>query len=297
MAIIARRYDREKDYERVGQFLVDTYHPGKFPNWLQPRWEYMHYHPITQAQHFPRIGLWEDAGKIVGMANYEHSPGWAYFALHPGYPRLKPQLLEYAMENLRGEDKGRQVLRLFINDFDGEMNKLVEEAGFELDEGYRDTVSILPIPNPFPEISLPEGFKLQSLAEENDLYKADRALYRGFDHPGEPPEDGVEGRAFMQSAPNFQLDLNLVVKAPSGDFVSYAGIWVEPVHKVAYVEPVATDPDFRRMGLGKAAVMESIRRAGQKGATVAYVGSEQPFYRNMGFQTLYHMPQWVKWFD
>lgn len=32
-----------------------------------------------------------------------------------------------------------------------------------------------------------------------------------------------------------------------------------PENKVAYVEPVATDPDYRRMGLGKAAVLGSQR--------------------------------------
>lgn len=44
-----------------------------------------------------------------------------------------------------------------------------------------------------------------------------------------------------------------------------------------YVEPVATDPDYRRMDLGKAAVLEGIRRCGELGAEVAYVGSVKDF--------------------
>jgi hypothetical protein len=48
----------------------------------------------------------------------------------------------------------------------------------------------------------------------------------------------------MQSAPNYRKDLNVVVEAPDGNFVSYCGVWYEPENALAYVEPVATDPDY-----------------------------------------------------
>jgi predicted N-acetyltransferase YhbS len=62
------------------------------------------------------------------------------------------------------------------------------------------------------------------------------------------------------------------------------------------VEPLATDPDYRRMGLGKAAVLEAIRRAGQLGATVAYVATDKPFYLAIGFQRLSARHPWEKMF-
>ena len=38
-------YQRATDYERIGNFLIETFQPGdQLANWLQPRWEYMHYH-------------------------------------------------------------------------------------------------------------------------------------------------------------------------------------------------------------------------------------------------------------
>lgn len=73
-------------------------------------------------------------------------------------------------------------------------------------------------------------------------------------------------------------------------------MWYEPVNKIAYVEPVATDPDFRRMGLGKAAVWEGIRRCGVLGATVAYVGSDQEFYKAIGFTKRFDSNCWVRHF-
>ena len=64
-----------------------------------------------------------------------------------------------------------------------------------------------------------------------------------------------------------------------------------------YVEPVATDPDYRRRGLGRAAVLEGIRRCGEEGASVAYVGTDKPFYLSFGFKTIYTQNCWLKRFD
>ncbi len=98
----------------------------------------------------------------------------------------------------------------------------------------------------------------------------------------------------MQSGPHFRRDLTIVVEAPGGDFVAFAGTWFEPANKLAYVEPVATDPDYRRMGLGRAAVLEGLRRCAELGASVAYVGSEQKLYQSMGFERVYASCCWRK---
>ncbi|MCL2884708.1 MAG: GNAT family N-acetyltransferase, partial [Oscillospiraceae bacterium] len=65
---------------------------------------------------------------------------------------------------------------------------------------------------------------------------------------------------------------------------AYCGTWKDPASAVALVEPVATDPDYRMRGLGKAAVLEAVRRCGTRGAKQAYVGSSQQFYYNIGFR-------------
>ena len=84
----------------------------------------------------------------------------------------------------------------------------------------------------------------------------------------------------------------MVVEAPDGSFVSYCGMWYEPVHRIAYVEPVATDPAYRRMGLASAAILEGIRRCGELGATVACVGAIRPIYQSIGFRQVYNGSAW-----
>jgi predicted N-acetyltransferase YhbS len=54
-----------------------------------------------------------------------------------------------------------------------------------------------------------------------------------------------------------------------------------------YVEPVTTDPDYRRKGPGKAAVLESVHRYTALDANTAYVGNDLPIYLAIGFKVLY----------
>ncbi|MBN2581993.1 MAG: GNAT family N-acetyltransferase [Planctomycetes bacterium] len=166
-----------------------------------------------------------------------------------------------------------------------------QKKDYERSEGF-EAMSLMAVSDPFSTVPPPEGFSVRSLAEDNDVAAISRLLWRGFDHPSEPPHGSPEGRRFMESAPSFDKDLNVAAKAPDGTFVSYCGMWYEPVHRVAYVEPVCTDPDYRRKGLARAAVLEGIRRCGQRGATVAYVGAIKPLYLSLGFRQVYNRSAW-----
>jgi predicted N-acetyltransferase YhbS len=71
-------------------------------------------------------------------------------------------------------------------------------------------------------------------------------------------------------------------------------MWYDRDTDYCIIEPLATDPDYRRMGLGKAVVLEGIRRCAVLGVKVAYVGSEQEFYYRTGFKPLQASRWWEK---
>ena len=297
MSLTLRHYT-PTDFELVSEFLSANYLPGNQDgNWLQPAWAYMHSHPNLDESSLDRIGIWENEGELVGVAHYESSLGEAIFQIHPDFNHLKPAMLKYAEEHLYTEtEDGDRHIRTSVKDFDPEFEALVQSRGYQIAEGIIGQMSSLTIPRQFPAIDLPPGFRIKSLAEDNDLRKVHRVLWRGFDHPGEPPEEGIKDRIKMQSSPYFRLELTIVVEESGGNFVSFCGTWYEPFNKYAYVEPVATDLDYRRLGLGKAAVWEGIRRCGDLGATVAYVGSGLDFYKAIGFKKVYNSWCWEKRF-
>ena len=214
---------------------------------------------------------------------------------------MRDEMLEYAEQHLQGQSSqdGQAELRIFVNDADLEFQSLVQGRGYQKRSQWNRPLAKYIIPDPFPNISLPGRFGLKSLADECDWAKVNRALWRGFNHEGEPPmtDEELESRRRMFDTPSGRRNLKVVVKAPGGDFVSFCGMFYEPTNKYAYVEPVATDPDYRRKGLGKAAVLEGIRRCAELGARVAYVGSDQAFYLAMGFEVTNVSECWVKYLD
>lgn len=300
MTIKFRQYKNPDDYKRVDDFLIQSYQPDNADrNWIEPAWEYMHGHPYLDSSSLGKIRIWEDAGAIVAVAHFESQLGEAFFELHPNYKHLQRDMLNYAERTFQGTSKdGRKFLQVYVNEMDEDFTALIKACGYAKDIESTRPMYKYEIPNPFPEIKLPEGFQLKSLADECNWAKVHRVIWRGFNHAGEPPagEDELESRRRMFETPTARHDLKIAVEAPNGTFVSFCGMFYEPTHKYAYVEPVATDPDYRRMGLGKAAVLEGIRRCNVLGATVAYVGSDQEFYQALGFKKVFNNECWVKYF-
>ena len=294
MTIKFRKYQHQVDYQKISVFLIENYQPANADgNWLEPAWEYMHGHPYIQTQHLEKIGIWEEADQIVAVAHYEWELGEAFFQFRPGYKSLKPEMLDYAETHLTRGD-GR--LHAFINDTDPAFTTLVRDRGYVHEPREDRPLTRFAIPEPFPEITLPQGFRLLSLADEPDWAKLHRVMYRGFNHGDVDkvtPED-MEMRRSMFDTITSRRDLKIVVAEPNGEFASICGMFYQPDGHYGYVEPVATDPDYRRMGLGKAAVLEGIRRCAELGAVEAFVGSDQPFYLALGFEAQHVSQCWEK---
>jgi len=294
--VTPRQYKPYQDTPRVSQFLTSIYPSvDRQSNWLRARWEYMIYSVQSGLEdHLAPIGIWEAGDEMVAMVNFEESLGEAYFHAHPAHNHLKAEMLSHAEKSLCSVEDGKRRLALFVSEFDHELEAIATAAGYvkPVDSPYE--TSEFDIATASLDFSLPGGYRVTDRAEDNDLRRINRVLWRGFNHEGPPPEKYVAGRADVEKAPLYRPDLVVMIEAPDGDFASYCGIWYDPALQVAYVEPVATDPDYRRMGLGKAAVLEVIRRAAELGATRAIVGSGQEFYQAIGFQRVFAYYPWQK---
>lgn len=296
-----RAYQHETDFAKISQFLNDSYRTGDtFIPWLQPRWEYMHYHPFIHSLDRSRFGVAEENGQILGIVHSESNPGEVFIQTHPDYPQLKETLLAYAEDtHFQGisQSTGRLFRAVYVNEFDKQLEAAVISRGYEKWEHFAETNSRILLDGLIPSPKLPDGYEVKSLADENDLHKINRVLWRGFNHEGPPPEEEVAGRLFGQQAPNFRKDLTIVVVAPDGNFVSYCGMWHIEQHQIAYLEPLATDPDYRRMGCARAAVYESMQRVQKLGARLVWVGSGQEFYIAIGYQQMFHTYPWIVFLD
>ena len=293
MAITFRNYNPEpfftKDYHKVRDFLIRINMEKLCTHrMLWGAWEWAVTHGGRDQNNLGRIGLWEDDEKLVAVATYECPLDEGYLMVDESYAQLKPEIVAYAKKALH--DNGS--LRLILPDGDYEFQRAALEQGFRPTQR-KDEVSVLDI-STLPPYALPDGYAFVSMADGWDWQQYNRVMWRGFNHEGKPPhnDEQIAMRKQMLSSPMINPQLVLAVMAPDGNYVSHCTMWYRPGDFYCYVEPVATDPEYRKMGLGKAAVLEAVRRSGVLGAAQAVVGSSQQFYYSIGFYPVHTLTHW-----
>lgn len=292
MAITFRHYNTDErfgeDYAQVRGFLLEMGTTG----FSYGRWDWMVTHGMLDAEALPRIGLWQEGDSLVALTSFDTRPGQGHFCIRPGYEALAGEVFRYAQNNF-ARDGAYQAI---IADTDRGMQAVAAAEGFAATSD-REEDAVYTLKR--TAYALPEGFSITSMADRFDLVQYRQVLYKGFNHeakegPFAPTEAEIGMARFEMLRPNVDLSLKIAVVAPNGDFVSYCGMWYDPAVDFAIVEPVATDPAYRRRGLGGAAVLEGIRRCHALGAKRAFVGSSQQFYYSIGFRPYATSTAWEK---
>jgi GNAT superfamily N-acetyltransferase len=280
-----------EDYHKVREFLLRL----GYSEYTYARWDWMATHGCLDKSSVGRIGLWEIDNQIVGAATFDCRPGQAFCLALPEYASLKKEMLLYSMENLSANNE----FGVTIADSDISFQDISARLGFTATDE-KECDSIFYHEKASTEYKLPEGFHITTMKDTFDLYQYRRVLWKGFNHElngeGEfsfSTKEELEAKDEMLR-PNVDLSLKIAVIAPDGNFASYCGMWYDPQAGYAVIEPVATDPAYRKMGLGKAAVLEGIRRVGLLGAKMALVGSSQQFYYSIGLRPYASSTIWRK---
>ena len=304
MNVQLRNYNPDVDFLRVRDFLSETYQAfGRPLNWRMERWNWARYHPMMfdgDAESNVRlweeaVGLWENAeGEIVGVVNVEMPCyGEAYVHRRPGYDFLLDEMIAYAEAKLL--DRDDNSLSFFVYEHDAPFQKLLRERGYQQHTDYPGYDSEFVIEGR-PEVKLPEGFVVQSMAEGGDLALRCKVQGLGFDHPDPAEWTTPEEYARVQQAPDYRPELDLYVKAPDGEYASCCIVWYDARNRMGIFEPVCTHPAYRRMGMGRAVMMEGVRRITALGAETAQVGSGLTFYEAIGFRKICVSYRWSKEF-
>ena len=269
------------DYFAVRAFLqrlnADTV---RAPGFLWARWEWAFCLSIQDRSALDRIGVWEAGGEVVALATFEAALGKAFLVCDPAHRDVLPDMVEHAVGAL-ADPEGR--VRVMVPDDDRDLARLLLARGFRATAG-REPNSVVDV-RPGMHHPLPAGYRLKSVADGVDLAALERLMWLGFGHPGEPDRsaESLEWQRRGVSSPATDPSLNVIAVAPDGSYAAYCGTWLEPGSHYATVEPVCTDPDHRRRGCASAVILEALSRCAERGATEAYVGSDQPVYHSLGF--------------
>ena len=306
MGLMMRQYQSDDDYWRIRAFLREVFllNDRREISWQVYRFDYWRWHGVENMGQGPlddAVFLWEERdGTIAAVLNSE-SPGQAFLQVHPQLAtfEVEEEMLVIAEAYLsRSVLPDKKKLTVWANEHDQPRQSLLVSRGFakgDMPEYQRRRSLLVPI----PDAPVAPGYVIRSLGDSDELPKRGWVSWRAF-HPDEPDEkyEGWEWYRNIQRAPLYRRDLDLVAVAPGGEFASFCTVWFDDVTRTGAFEPVGTAPEHQRMGIGKATMLEGLRRLRALGATLVYVGSFTPgahaLYESVGF-TKYDLSQpWVK---
>ena len=140
-------------------------------------------------------------------------------------------------------------------------------------------------------VESPSGYQVRSLAGENEV-----AAYVATHRAAFNSENmTVAWRARTLRQPNYVRDTDVVAVTHAGDIAAFCVGWLDGSR--GQVEPMGVHPEHQRHGLGRAVLLEGLRRLAAHGATDIYVETDNyrdaalALYEAVGFRVAHNV--WV----
>jgi predicted N-acetyltransferase YhbS len=220
--------------------------------------------------------LWRDEDRLAAWAVWNPGSWVLEAAVEPALAeRLWPELLAWGKQQLHEQAGGpAEPLRWHVTSRADDIERiaLLEARGFR-----RQPWSLVhyerSLDGPIAATPPPPGFTIRPMAGEAEVpaYVASHRAAFNSTHMRE------EWRHRTLRAPGYRPDLDLVAVDSEGRVVGFAIVWLGPLvdgRCEGTFEPVGVHPEFHRRGLGRALLLEGMRRLKLAGATHALVATE-----------------------
>ena len=286
----ARGYEGMQDLYAMLDLLTEgresnngTYyvHRGDLQWWL-------FYTDVPQEIWQSQIRLWFDRrDRLIGWALL--TLGEDTFDVYVS-PYLRGDAREYEMLAWSSHEMSANgdVQNIWAAEDDDVRIRWLEENGFTREQAhfiqFKRSLS-----GPLDGPPLPEGFSLRTSRGPEDAQLRSVASHAAFGS-GKPFEEyWPRTLRFMQS-PVYVPEHEIFVMSPNGEVAAFCIVWTDERAKVGHFEPVATHPNFQRMGLGKSLLFKSFHRLKSEGMTEADVFTNHDnvpairLYESVGFQ-------------
>lgn len=242
-------------------------------------WWYALTYPDPLGEH---LRLWFDGSRAVAWS--WHEPPELETHVWSGDLDRDTTIYRAIVQAAVGEADGGEVGAFAAEDDPASIDVLAElgfsPEGRRLSQWHRHASD-----GPLEPVRLPDGYRIRGLAGEAE-FTARVAVHRAAFPTSRLTE---EKYARLLTVPHYRLEDDLVVEAPDGALAAFALGWLDPVGRVAELEPVGTDPDHQRRGLSRAVVTAAVARFFDADARTVQVYADateaaaEALYASVGF--------------
>lgn len=277
LGVEPRPYRDLRDFDRMKAVLRAGLRAGTGPRCIHVgdlSW-WLFWRPREAAPVEETVWLWEEGDEVAGWVHLfpEHDQALALMVA-PRFlgGREHERMHAWVEERLASmvRDGGGDRIRAWSEEGDRTTAALLARHGFVRTE--RDELSLRrSLAEPVAEPGLPPGFTVRPVAGELEAAARASVTHAAFGSTRSFDDYLSLYRAFMRS-PVYPSAIDVMAFAPDGRGAACCVCWTDDELDVGLFEPVATHPDFRRRGLGRAVMQEGLRRLRAAGMREAVVG-------------------------
>jgi len=275
----------DAEYNLIKELLLEIEtHPEIDNNWEPGRmdvWRYLSHAEKDAAFFQANAHYWKtETDQVVGLFITEYGRDDFFIVVHPNYWELFPTVLNWGLTVWA---QGKSKITTDIYTFGQQKIGLLTAAGF-YEDGHIENVRIYPLEQYDFSYELKSGFQLMSFAEYGNYESRVKLAQNAFNNPN----SSEASFRSLQSSPNYQPGLDLVIVNNQGESVAYCTGWVEENNpKVGYIEPMGTHSEYRKNGFGKALAKECFKRLANLGVETAWIASNaEPDISNFLYESL-----------
>jgi mycothiol synthase len=189
---------------------------------------------------------------------------------------IEGELIAWGMKcaNRSFDEQTLDTLDTSCREDDRRRVKLLERQGFICLE--MNTLRLARrLDDPIPPLLLPADFTIRPIAGEIEVEQL-VALHRAAFGTSSMTR---EERLAIMRAPDYDPSLDLLVIAPDGRLAAYCTCAITPTENkssgmnVGHTDPVATHPDFQRLGLARALLLRGAQLLKERGMELALLGT------------------------
>jgi len=277
MNLIRRPLRDENDFWRTRNFLRDVFllNDRLEHSWHVARLDYWRWHFIMTCHLYDSAEqvttIWETPdGQIAAVL---HPIGGSEIRLHvhPHFrtPELEWDMLAHAEAHLAEQSQpGRRILYVPVFSYDTLRQDALTRRGYRIQPGWghhwrRDLEASI------PDTLVPAGYTLRSMGTIEEHPARCLASWRAFhsDEPQHAYDNDWSWYQNLQSAPLYRRDLDIVAVAADGDIAAFSTIFYDDFTRSAVCVVVGTACGHWQRGLGKAVLLEGMRRLQRLGCT------------------------------
>jgi GNAT superfamily N-acetyltransferase len=284
--LVQRSLNTETDYFRARNFLREVFllNNRLEHSWHVARLDYWRWHFIATCQltpPFEQVAVgWETEQGGLAAVLHPFGGGEIRAHIHPRFrsPELEAEVYTYAVEHFAEQTQNGADLIAPVFADDLLRQETLARLGFSKRPGWnhhywRD------LDVPIPEAPAPAGYVIRSMGGEGEHASRSWCSWRAF-HSDEPQTnyDGdFSWYRNLQSAPLYRRDLDVVAAAPDGEMAAFCTIYYDDYTRSAVTVLVGVAAEHWRRGLGKAVMLEGLRRLKQLGCTRVFsTANEEP---------------------